>query len=66
MKTAIFLIVSIVTLGAVGIVTAVNSANEAHADCCKSQPLPIREPCHGCEIGETGDTNSVGKCSHIG
>jgi hypothetical protein len=59
MKTAIFLIVAIAALGAVGITTAIlSAATPVHADSCAR----IIAGCHGCAPSSNGDTKSVGKC----
>jgi hypothetical protein len=61
MKTAIFLIVAIAALGAVGVTTAILSSAPAQASC---QSDFGKDVCHGCSPNSFGDGRSDDKCQH--
>jgi hypothetical protein len=64
MKTAIFLVLAIAALGAVGIVSAImNSSISAHA--VKECAFDNHFCYHGCPPGGQGDTSSGGACEHF-
>jgi hypothetical protein len=59
-RTAILLLIAIVTMGTMAATTAIVSAETADAKSCHTQ-IAL---CHGCAVDSQGTESSEGKCFH--